>query len=899
MSKKDGTKKKHGFLKFLKGLLITVGVFAGTVAVVVLIGHFGKKNAEKILAEAEPSIPTFTDPEDSMQHVTADFYLPLTIANREGKEHKVSWKVKSSYADLEEDGLVRVTAPKKNQQLTLTETYRWLLFKASRTYSVILATDKTQTYDEEDTVPVSQILDGTYTKQMDLGMDSDGNVKFLYGNFGGATVYNEEDAKAYVEQSRNALGIPEGTELKSAGNTSSKSMTLYNFSLYRDGAKVDGDRIMLTVNNSSFEPVKITCDIRKDFDNLTEADNLSASEYEDIVRKHYEKDSLDVEDVEPIICENSICERLDVSIDGVVLASVLVDRESGEIVRENTGESQQVTETLLGGVAEDGKKLWFNGVKDENGFYIMYDPKRNIKVFRIDGDTETEAQKKLQPKFGEHWPEDDSPWELSDPKGNNRVVVSKSMDFEECFAVESECFDTVCSMYDYYYDTFGIKAYDNHGSRMNIYTNANQNAVVGLIPIGEPSYDNAGWHSGVRSMWVSEQQFNQYTVAVDPSVLAHEYTHAVFGEITGINGTGGGPASREFSSLNEAYADILGILGTNPNSWMIGLNLVNIPLAEKEHPDLYWRYGPSYYLRDDTTLELYGWQTMENERAFDKYLPEEMFDPTMDYDPHLIGKLISNVAYEMYQSGYYTADELAQIWFDSMMLGYNPQTATFYDVRSNVMQAMDNLGYGTLEKDSVAYFFDEKGIRDYDYVIESEEYKSPEKVIIVIRSIGEVVDGDPVLDDKVRNSYFAMYMPMESFLPEAKLYIFEVPGAEDAYDGLTDEQIEEKIEEVVNKKSILAHDKRKLYEDYTREFLEIFDRESPEESTINVEYTRVSPETMSWLRTIASSENSDLREQWLESFENEEEAARAAELMECICDFYITDSTAYDFYYSL
>ena len=105
--------KKAKRRKFWFGFLRVVLIIAVVIAVMKLVDLL----VEKTIKNADPSYFVFSNGEDNLQHVTADFKVPLKMKSKNGKYHKVKWTENSPYASIDKEGNVSIKLP---EEITLT-----------------------------------------------------------------------------------------------------------------------------------------------------------------------------------------------------------------------------------------------------------------------------------------------------------------------------------------------------------------------------------------------------------------------------------------------------------------------------------------------------------------------------------------------------------------------------------------------------------------------------------------------------------------------------------------------------------------------------------------------------------------------------------------------------------
>ena len=222
--------------------------------------------------------------------------------------------------------------------------------------------------------------------------------------------------------------------------------------------------------------------------------------------------------------------------------------------------------------------------------------------------------------------------------------------------------------------------------------------------------DNACWSPRYRSIFVydnSETEKRSCAAAVD--VMAHESTHAVIEYRIGydfsnfyvcyLTPTGNGLAT---GAINEGYADIFGCLMTG--QWKYSLHVHSNDEYERniENP------------RDSNAQQNARAQITAPARM------SQVWCPTADIiangfrgendngGVHINSSIVSYPAYLMYKNGL-TWNELAQLWYKSMRMGYSC-ISTFGTVRTCVVRAARKLGMSQSKIDVIEQAFEEVGI---------------------------------------------------------------------------------------------------------------------------------------------------------------------------------------------
>lgn len=137
--------------------------------------------------------------------------------------------------------------------------------------------------------------------------------------------------------------------------------------------------------------------------------------------------------------------------------------------------------------------------------------------------------------------------------------------------------------YDYFYDVLGRRSYDNAGAPIIVSIKYRPDSY----PLG---YANAMWDPTIRQFAYGDKGYFQ--AALD--IVAHEYAHAVVTSMVG----NGDPVweSGESGALNEAYADVFGLLiegKSGADRWLIAEDSDNGTIRDLANPrSITTSYGP-------------------------------------------------------------------------------------------------------------------------------------------------------------------------------------------------------------------------------------------------------------------------------------------------------------------
>jgi Zn-dependent metalloprotease len=324
---------------------------------------------------------------------------------------------------------------------------------------------------------------------------------------------------------------------------------------------------------------------------------------------------------------------------GVIIASVSNAQPAAAIItaKDRLGDTRTIT-------IDTRKVLWFSTSE-------MFDPTRNIKTY------------KTTPSFFG-----------GDPVLPGKVV-KRSLFGWDTAAVSAHANTAV--VYDYYKNVLGRVSYDGAGAPIVL--------SIRYRPSTSPlGYANAFWDPTIKQFAFGDKGYLQ--AAVD--IVAHEFTHAV---VTSVVGKGSSVLDvAESGALNEAYADVLGLLvegkaRTDSGRWLIAEDSENGVVRDLANPRAintsYGAYRDSYSTR----------YTGEGD----------------DKGEHVNSTIFSHAAYLM-MTDPLTAGVSDQTWAKVFYqsLGRLTSTAQFIDGRAAVLSAAREQGLTYDQRVAIADAFD-------------------------------------------------------------------------------------------------------------------------------------------------------------------------------------------------
>ena len=844
-------KKKHRFLKFILKLIIIL-------AIVILTKKFADMMTEKAMQKFVSSYPfEFRDETNSLYYITDDFKVN-TQYELNGKTYKVNWKSSKNNLSIADDGTVIVSRPSEtSRNVELTEEYKsFIIGKAKRTFDATVIAEQSLKPEDIDVVTQEELENKTYNREMTAYLDENGNIESMYGDFGKLMINSKEDAQSVVIAYAKQFNIPDNISFKLCNYSVADDFGVYTFDIIVNNIEIENETIQLTVNNGKL--VKITSNI--DVDSINTDDVADLSNSTEIINQYLINEGRNTEYVtaneRTVNYNDKLCKACDLYIENDGYYTIYIDIKTQEVIELKTTEKNAKEKVVCSGTTETGNKIKFDASK--GGFltdkYSLIDQTRNIAA--VDNKAFW-----LCAKAARHMEDDNAVVKTASTIGTilllgeqyiaphvNLDITSDTTEFNYPIAVQA--YKNIQDSYDWYVKTFNRYSYDNNG------------AEIKLLIDSDMQKDNACWCGPFKVFMINPTNHFKYSLGKDLEVLGHEFTHAVFGSYV----TNDDNKNKELAGANEAYADVFGCLIAN--KWVVGNNYYDdkkmvIRDIEKYNTDLTNYDGNTYY-------------------------PEKYKDEYWTGEEHNISVLISHVAYEMHASKLFSDKDVANIWYTSLTFGLNSDT-TYVNIRRNLIEAADQLGFDTLHKDFIAYQFELEEIYDNSYEITSPEYlilgNEPETTDeSTLKTESKAVDGDWMLDDETSRTYLVVMSPIGIML-EGKPFVVYETGS-----GISKSDIKErtaKLTEYANSENSVLKDL--LWDDNTE---------------IEVEYKVVNPMVMSMVkklceasdRYILESGAKYLRDTELDPDENKEIMQILKAIIKIGFYWYATDSTPYNLY---
>lgn len=718
--KKVKKKKKHGFLKFLLVVILLVLAYNG-------IKWGSNKYAQASFDNFMIDYPfaSFENETDNPQYITGNFNL-YDYGKELGKN--VEWKSSNtSVLKIADDSAVTVTRPAdKSKNVTITGVYKKFLGKGYQTYNVTVISNNAQAPEDFMVITKEDLQNDVYNRNMEATLDESGNITSMYGDFKNTYIYTAEDGLSWIEAYRSTLNISDQFEFAYASSNDSDTIRTFVYQAYYNGIKCTEQSVILAVDKNTFELLNVNCEFDRAIFNQNIGDIRDDWDYTSIVKTYLQSNGYVFEDV-IVLTDTKLAytysERAYVAMKVVAVTdkdevfAAYIDMASGSLLN-----IKEENHTATGsGKNELNKKKTFPVDGNKLTGYFMVDNKRDIRVYNQLGFYNW--VKIFQEKEGFF----SGINALLQLYGNELLefgVHSFDTEFSDKVAVGG--YTSIIKVYDWYKDELDYVSYDDNGSPVII--NVHSSAMT----------DNASWSSAFKEITLYNTGDLKYTFGSNVEVLGHEYTHAVFGDLTSnIEDDGSNPS---IGAMNEGYADIFGCLISGTDTWLVGENKL--------------KDGTTVYVRD---IANYNNKNLINTVADGTLFPTKWHGENWDNEEHIGSVLISHIAWEMYNDPSFTNDDIKNIWYDSLVMGYTSKS-DFVSVRRNVIRAMDNRGFSKELQDKVAIWFDEEEIFDDEYVLTTTDNS---------------VEGDIMLDNTTPRRYVVVASILGSAFGDTPIYLYE------------------------------------------------------------------------------------------------------------------------------
>lgn len=747
--------------------------------------------------------------------------------------------------------------------VNVVETYKKLWGEAIREYELTIIPTSILSESDISIIDLESIEDGEYSREMQAVSDTSGNLKYMLGDFKDTYVNSSDDALVVLKAYKNQFGITdESVEFKFISSSKSSQYVVYKFCVMYNGYKVEDCYANITVNYKDNSLKKISIDTDELNGINIQEPAFSIEEFDSIIDK-YMTNNIESEYYVIIEKENAIQNNINVMVYNVTTSDkssykIIINSNTGEIIECIDVVSNSEMRPLFrfkadcSSQTEDEKDIEFTATELDTFVldfwskpYVLNDMNRGIHAVDNEGwwglyrAAEKASNKEEQGFF-------DVLTMIGGVLDNfielqlTSEISSKTPYFEDKIAAQA--YKNFQIAYDWYKDTYDLISYDGNGTEVLVRMHCKNN------------FNNASWDGFSKSFKINPVTKYKYSLGIHPEVIGHEYTHAVF-ESASVSLDS--DKNIEVRGLNEAYADIMGCIVSGSQNWLMG--------------DNFDTDGNRLLTRDIPSINNSACSTKYPETYKGEYWKEE---------EHVISVMISHVAWEMFNSDLFSSKDVADIWYNSLYLGYD-NSSTFVTCRKYIIQTADDLGYSDEQIDFIANAFDEREIFDESYKFRTDKYEDTNEATSdgseTIKTEEKSIDGDPLLDNSKKHRFLIGYSILESFIAGEGIYIYEESNGmtKDEQEAFTN-RLNEQIANKYDIKSLSGKQITVQYQQIPSWGIDFIDRFCSH--TMNT----VKGKTYSLLDS--------------EEFEDKDFKGFLDKMFKLAFDWEITESTAYDFY---
>ncbi len=489
-------------------------------------------------------------------------------------------------------------------------------------------------------------------EDLEVYLNEEGYISYISGAYSDFVVESPEEAILALHGIKTLMGVNDPKEeLRWRSTTKDKYGTSFRFEQMYKNIPIYGMDIVVSVDTNgktSSLYSSFTADI-----NLNTTPAISEESVTDTLSQQgyscEEGSSLCVyiDDSEPKLAWN-----VNAIFEGEPY-TVLVDAKSGSILFTNALVASEAVkkETTAFGKNYYGNlenfSVSYEG-EGKNKKYYLYDISRNIKVYDATGISSTV-----------NLPGDNNIWNTTN----------------EWTPGEVSAMANVAKAYDFYKNNYGYAGLEGDNSETKV-----------SINFGIPNSYSLGGSNGLAFGKGGDYIYGA-EAALD--TVGHEYTHAVIRVLTSIMDNN----TNEPGAINEGYADIFGYFIENDGD-------------------------PEWLHREDNIVGKRALRNMSNPIESDnpcKIGGDNYYDYVTrgsEYDNggiHINSTIVSHACYLMWKNGITNKQRLADLWYHSLLLGYDGNS-TFSTVRQNVLTSAKNMGMSGDEIQIIKDAFDSVGI---------------------------------------------------------------------------------------------------------------------------------------------------------------------------------------------
>lgn len=693
-------KKGRGLLIVLLIILIPAVLFIG-------IRGVGKM-MENRLRKQLPGIPFVFAANDYSSYVTQDFRAET---DPEGDHAAITWSSSDeTVVAVGQDGFCSVTRPEmRNITVTMTAKEKFLLILTAKAEYEITVIRTGGTSPGEVYVPDEKTVEsGKGPYAFTVYYTEDDKPYWIRGKLG-TRVESIEDAEAVVLAYRDFFGIPDEIELRFSDMVGNEEH-LFTFLEYCNGACLDGYTVAVTADENGVL-TGVTASLPEELpgERTRAGQPLSEEEQDAVLAARFEE--VYCLDREYVFRENRYVWQIRVLADGQFL-EIEMDAFTGEILAEasliNTANVEVKGKDSLGNeLTVSVSRPWSGnpGFRDDSRSIGVYYPTDSFRELKEKSEEETEEETEEEPE------------EESEEKGLDwfqvllyKVFYVKKYSISKQEAVNTQALSSMYNLqkvYDWYLNGFGWKGANGRGGEILVimdFPELENNAAQ--VRLGKNAN---GFLTGADTSDLIVGELCAYT-----DIMAHEYTHARFGEYSRA-----AAGNNEVGAINESYADIFA-------AFMSGK----------------WKLADGSF----GGLPARDFETMVSNPGHESETVCPLFydELNMEDDIHVNGMLLTRCAMEMETEGLVSRSENRKIWYKAVTYGNINNLCTFLTMRGNVERAAEEIGLESETVEAIGEIFAAHRI--------GESKKAEVE--------NDAVTGDVFLDDVAGHRYLMLWSPV-------------------------------------------------------------------------------------------------------------------------------------------
>lgn len=598
---------------------------------------------------------------------------------------------------------------------------------------------------DTDNIDLGYIEDLIAVNQIEVNFDENSQVRAIDGKFTNKPLNSAEDAAAILNCAHTLFGDNFHADAEDIEVQTNEDETFYRYTPSVNGVAAPGSQIIISAKDG--EVTGLTSSYKKATETMNTTPAISSEEavnvaFESLFAEYPEyvsavveasgltedevkeifKNSFEVTAVTSIIPTANMQQTLiwqvklvnnnELTADTVVDMNdvndyakylfsfinreyyIYADGEKAGTILTNSGSRFAWTSAQAHGEDLKGVDRTVNAEKDDDGYYRTRDAERNIETYR----TETRyffigSQTICVPML---------PGTMYRYSSDN-IVTPKAVSAH--YNMEK--------IYDYYKTNLSRNSYNGYHAPIKVSLGYRETT---------DNYDNAFWDPDRKQFVFGETTNYQYEAALD--VMAHEFTHAVSGNIVNLYYVA------ESGALNEAYSDILGSLIEGKGKSSSGFDTIGEDAGD---PNRCMSDPKSYIARyEDGTPILatfsgdsisYGPDTGAQIPLYAAHV-DDMSDPIFlaslalaeNYDNlgvHTFSTIFSHAAYEMINdpaTSSITEVQWAKVFYNSLFR--LSSGADFWDARYAVIITAKKQGFSDAQIEAMEKAFDDVGITE-------------------------------------------------------------------------------------------------------------------------------------------------------------------------------------------